>query len=83
MAESTEWRDQKYQSVFEEELRGLYRRFAANPDCPISDIEQQLRHLYIQEGNDQEGRGAVGDVTIAATIAAYERFIHEHKPHLI
>jgi hypothetical protein len=79
MAQSTAWRDEKYDEVFREELRGLERRFASDKSVTVADIESQLKHLYIREGNDQEGRGAVGDITIAATIAAYERFIFERK----
>jgi hypothetical protein len=31
------------------------------------------------DGSDWLGRGGVGDLTMAATIAAYERFIAEWK----
>jgi hypothetical protein len=79
MAETTEWYDAKYEEIFDQEFRGLTRRFESNPGCPIADIQNQLHHLYVRDGNDQEGRGAVGDIVIAATIAAYERFIFEYR----
>ena len=79
MAESTVWRDEMYERVFEEETRALVRRFQADAVCSIEDLENQLQYLYVREGNDQEGRGAVGDIMLAATIAAFERFICERK----
>ena len=79
MAESTAWRDEMYERVFGEETRALERRFAADALCSIEDIENQLKYLYMREGNDQEGRGAVGDIMLAATIAAFERFICAQK----
>jgi hypothetical protein len=79
MAETTAWQEEKYNQVFEEELLALTRRSAHDPSCSISDLEAQLRDMYINEGNNQIGRGAVADITMAATIAAYECFIHQGK----
>lgn len=67
--------DEKYTQVYEDELRGLERRRAQDSSCTIRDIEGQLRSFYISQGNDQEGRGAVGDIVFEATIAAFEHFI--------
>ena len=74
-----EWRDIKYEEVFEQELRGLRRRREADPDCTVGDIEGVLQHLYIMDGQDWGGRGEVQDTIIAATIAAYELFIAEWR----
>jgi len=38
-----------------------------------------LQHLYIMDGADWYGRGDVQDITMAATIAAYEHFIAQWK----
>jgi hypothetical protein len=70
-----EWQDAKYTETFEEELRGLERRRASDANCTPADIEATLKHLYIMDGADWGGRGGVQDMTMAATIAAYERFI--------
>jgi len=76
---SVDWRETKYSKIFEEELRGLQRRREADPLCTIEDIEGVLRHLYKNDGDDWLGRGEVADITMAATIAAYEDFIAQWK----
>ncbi|MDR2070392.1 MAG: hypothetical protein LBP81_03105 [Treponema sp.] len=79
MSVSVEWRDVKYDEIFEQELLGLKRRREADPGCTVADIEGTLQHLYIMDGADWYGRGCVQDITMAATIAAYEHFIAQWK----
>ena len=79
MSSSVDWKETKYQEVFEEELRGLTRRRHADPRCKVGDIEGVLRNLYIMDGADWYGRGDVQDITMSATIAAYEFFIAQWK----
>lgn len=79
MGESDKWRDLKYQETFEQELRGLEKRRASDPNCTIEDLEGTLRHLYIMDGSDWIGRGDLQDIILYATIAAYEHFIAEWK----
>jgi hypothetical protein len=79
MGASVEWRDIKYQETLEQELRGLERRRESDPNCTVKDIEGVLQHLYHMDGADWVGRGEVQDIIMAATIAAYERFIAEWK----
>ena len=74
-----DWRDQKYIEVFDGTLNGLRRRRALDPAFSIEDVENQLVHLYVLDGNDWLGRGALGDIISEATIAAYELFIEEWK----
>ncbi|HPV59694.1 MAG TPA: hypothetical protein PKZ23_08985 [Rectinema sp.] len=74
-----DWRDQKYIEVFDGTLNGLERRRAVDPAFSIEDVENQLVHLYVLDGNDWLGRGALGDIISEATIAAYELFIEEWK----
>lgn len=75
MGESTEWEDRAYTYIFEEEMRGLKRRKAHDPGLTVDELKGILNSLYVSEGSNYEGRGPIGDITIAATIAAYERFI--------
>lgn len=79
MNESVAWQNQKYDEVFEQELRGLERRREADPGCTVEDLEGLLEHLYIMDGADWLGRGEVQDIIMAATIAAYEHFIAEWR----
>jgi phage host-nuclease inhibitor protein Gam len=81
-AASVDWRDAAYDKIFEQELRGLRKRRESDPSCTVRDIEGVLRHLYNMDGSDWVGRGGVQDVTMAATIAAHERFIAEWKAEL-
>lgn len=73
------WREEKYDEVFESALRGLRRRSAVDPSFGLADAEGALKHLYVQDGNDQGGRGDLQDIVLAATIAAYEHYIAEWK----
>lgn len=79
MSETTEGIDQKYCQVYEEELVGLSRRRAHDPDCTIGDLEGTLHNLYIVDGNNWEGRSEMVQASISATIAAHESFISEWK----
>ena len=79
MGSSVEWRDKKYEEVFEEELRFLQRRRKFDPSCTVMEIERVLKSLYIMDGADWYGRGYVQDITLSATIAAYEYFVGEWK----
>ena len=75
MNTSVDWKDVKYDEIFEMELRGLARRRASDPRCKVEDIEGVLQHLYIMDC----GQSDVLEITMAATIAAYEHFIAAWK----
>ncbi|OJF76045.1 MAG: hypothetical protein BKP49_09535 [Treponema sp. CETP13] len=77
MNESVEWRDVEYNRIYNEELRGLERRRENDKSLTIEELQGILDSLYIIDGNDQDGRGPLGDTTISAQIAAYEHFIGE------
>ena len=74
---STDWREEKRESVFESTLRGLENRRKVDPGFTLADARSSLDHLYILDGNDWLGRGELGDIVSQATIAAYEHFIQE------
>lgn len=75
MNESIEPISVEYNTVFNEELRGLERRRIHDKNLTIDELEGMLDSLYIIDGNDQNGRGAFGDAVVSAQIAAYEYFI--------
>ena len=77
MSESDLWEQDKFDEVFEDEFRLLNRRFESEVSCSIEELEGILQSLYIMEGQNLEGK--VHEISLAATIAAYEAFIHEKK----
>lgn len=82
MNESIKWLDEAYSHTLEDERRGLERRHAHNPSLKIEEVQGILHNLYINEGNNWEGRGPLADAVLAATIAAYEEYIAEWKKEL-
>ena len=83
MSESVGWEETKYQEVFEDETRLLIRRRTSDSSCTIDDIRGILDSLYVLDGNNAEGRSSVQQITLSATIAAYEAFIHQWQKELI
>ena len=79
MNEPGDWKDVKYNEVFEQELVGIERRRNTDSGCTVNDLEKVLEHLYIMDGADWIGRGEVQDIVMSATIAAYELFIAKWK----
>jgi hypothetical protein len=82
MGASVDWRDTKYNDTLEQEIRGLRRRRELDPGCTIDDLKGILQHLYHLDGADWGGRGEVQDITLAATIAAYEQVIAEWRAEI-
>ncbi len=79
MRESVSWEDEKYINAFNDEIRLLTRRKAADPECTIEDLQEILNSLYILDGNNVTGRSNVQQISLSASIAAYESFIHEWR----
>ncbi len=79
MKQTADRLDEVYSQALEEELRGLERRREHDPNLTPEDLQGVLDHLYISDGNNWEGRGPLADTVVAATIAAYERFIADWK----
>ena len=65
-----DWQEDKYSQIFNEELYALEKRLKAG--AAIEELEAVLQYLYISDGCNWIGRGEVQDITMAATIAAYE-----------
>ncbi len=74
---SDDWKEKKYKEVFDGLCRQARRRRQEDPNFSVDDLKAQLEHQYVYQGNDWEGRGALGDVTVSATVAAYEHLIAE------
>ena len=79
MPASTDWRDEKFNEVFDENMVGLERRRKISPGFTLSELEGIIKALYVQEGNDWVGRGELQDIVLHATIAAHEQFLEKWK----
>jgi len=73
------WREEKYNEVLAATITALERRRRVDSTFSRADAQGQLKHLYIQEGNDQLGRGDLQDIILGATIAGFEQCIAEWK----
>ena len=79
MNEKANWKDIKFDTIYNEVLRSLKLRRDSDPGCKVEDIERVLNNLYIKDGADLEGPGTVQSINTAATIAAHEHFISVWK----
>lgn len=77
-----EWQEKKYHEVFDNVLSTTRYRRLKDPDFSIKDLERLLATLYVNDGNNQGGRGGVGDIVSQATIAAHEQVLLEWKREL-
>jgi len=74
-----DWEQKKFDEIFDNVYSTTkYRRFM-DPSFGIKELRRLLESLYVNEGNDQGGRGKVGDIICAATIAAHEQVLAEWK----
>jgi hypothetical protein len=77
-----DWREKKFEEVFDNVYATTKYRRLLDPAFGIKDLERLLATLYVNDGNDQGGRGGVGDVVSAATIAAHEQVLAEWRKDL-
>jgi hypothetical protein len=73
------WRQRKYDEVFEQTCAQVELRRRHDPSFSLEQLEGILRTAYVDEGNDWVGRGAVQDIVLSATIAAYEHVLAEWR----
>ena len=62
----------KYEQVLENTLIQIANLIDSKDLCTQADYERKLEALYVTQGNDMTGRGALFDAMIEAEIAAYE-----------
>ena len=77
-----DWEQEKFSEVFDNVYATTkYRRFL-DPSFGMKELRRLLEALYVNDGNDQGGRGKVGDIISAATIAAHEQVLAEWKKEI-
>jgi hypothetical protein len=73
----TDYIDQRYDDTFESVYGALLVMAEKEPECAERQLRQILQGLYIRQGNDWTGRGAIGNAGLDASIAAYEAVLAE------
>jgi len=80
----TDYIDQRYDDTFESVYGSLFEMAEKEPERAERQLRQILQGLYIRQGNDWTGRGAIGNAGLDASIAAYEAVLAElmyrHRP---
>lgn len=71
-----EWQARKYQEFYDEEYEFLHRRLQSG-QTNADELQGVLDDLYIFDGNDLSGRSVLMQLSITATISAYEAVIAE------
>lgn len=71
--------DERYSDTFESVRSSLEEMVHRNPDHAEQHLRGILTNLYIRQGNDWTGRGAIGNAGLDASIAAYECILAELK----
>jgi hypothetical protein len=69
--------DERYDETFVSVYEELFDMAAKDPEQAEKHIRKTLKSLYIRQGNDWTGRGAIGNAGLDASIAASEAVLAE------
>ena len=72
------WQEKKYAEFYAEEYTFLKRRVAQGA-VNANDIAGTLQSLYIVDDNNLDGRSLIAQLSISASISAYEAILEELK----
>ncbi len=75
----TAYLEERYDETFESVYTVLSDLARKDPVQAAQHIHQTLKSLYIRQGNDWTGRGAIGNVGLDASVAAHEAVLAELK----
>lgn len=73
----TAYLDERYEDTFDSVYAVLQVLVQKNPAQATLHIRQTLKSLYIRQGNDWTGRGAIGNAGLDASVAAHEAVLAE------
>ena len=73
----TAYIDERYDETFDSVYAVLTELVHHNPTQAAQHIRQTLKSLYIRQGNDWTGRGAIGNAGLDASVAAHEAVLLE------
>lgn len=71
----TDYLEERYDDTFESVYSVLSDLARRDPLAAAQNIRQTLKSLYVRQGNDWTGRGAVGNASLDASIAAHEAIL--------
>ncbi len=77
----TNYIDERYDVTFESVYAALSEQADQDPEQAEQHIRQTLKSLYIRQGNDWTGRGAIGNAGLDASVAAHEAVLAELSCH--
>jgi hypothetical protein len=73
----TDYIDERYETTFDSVYASLCEQSEVDPVQAAHHIRQTLKSLYIRQGNDWTGRGAIGNAGLDASVAAHEAVLAE------
>lgn len=76
---TTSWKETTYDDTYAATLKSLRRRQAEDSSFTIDAAKGQLKHLYINDGNNWVGRGELQDIVVQAMIDAYEHYVSDRE----
>lgn len=72
-----DYRERLYEDTFDNVCGDMRRRRESDPCFTKEQMQGLLKALYVNHGNDWEGRGEIRDIINEATIAACELVLSE------
>lgn len=73
-----EWEETMFNRIFDNVFAMTVSRLENDKSFTKDDVRVQLEDLCILEGQDQYGRGRVGDLDIEASIAAFQHILQNY-----
>ncbi|MDK9717617.1 MAG: hypothetical protein OEL57_06865 [Trichlorobacter sp.] len=73
----TDYIEERYDDTFDSVYTELSDRAQRDPHEAVRYIRQTLKCLYVRQGNDWTGRGAIGNAGLDASVAAHEAVLAE------
>ncbi len=73
----TAYIEERYDETFDSVYTVLSDLAQQDPLAARRQISQTLKSLYIRQGNDWTGRGAIGNAGLDASVAAHEAVLAE------
>ncbi len=73
------YRERLFEETFDNVYGNMRHRRENDPRFTKRELEGIIQGLYIQHGNDWEGRGEIRDIINEATIAACELVLSEWR----